>query len=51
MRLHASGIVFEDESIHATFLKNLLSHSRFDLIRESLKDNYIVGHHRVPQLG
>jgi hypothetical protein len=42
MRLHASGIIFEYESIHATVLKNLPSHSGLDLTRESLKDNYIV---------
>jgi hypothetical protein len=42
MRLHASGIVFEYESIHATVLKDLPSHSRLDLTRENLKDNYIV---------
>jgi hypothetical protein len=50
MRLHASGIVFEYESIHATVLKNLPGHSGLDLAREHLKDNDIVGHHGAPQL-
>jgi hypothetical protein len=41
MSLHATGIVFEYESIHATVLKDLPSHSGLDLTRENLKDNYI----------
>jgi len=42
MRLHASSIVFEYETIHAGILENLPRHSGLDLTRENLKDNYIV---------
>ncbi|HEV7377242.1 MAG TPA: hypothetical protein VGN95_21170 [Pyrinomonadaceae bacterium] len=48
VRLHASGIIFEDEGSHSRFSKHLLSHCGIHFIVEHLDNNYFFRHEFAP---